>query len=92
MVQQSSGVDKAITGFVLGRATSNGRAHHSIDASPRRSEPPAPAGTQASFLGSLLRIFAWLAVAATLAWIAWFSWKFLRRSQAPSAANYSFER
>lgn len=94
--QRSNGIGDAITGFLLGRATAPSRTHnHGYQG--QRSNGSANDVSVAStgfgaFLGTLLRIFAWLVIAAIVAWASYFAWKFLRRGNAPSSANYSFER
>ena len=86
--RESSGLGNVVTGFMLGRAMSNGHAHQSTNS----GEVTAPSASTGSFFGTLLRIFAWLAVLALLAWVCWSIWKYLRRGHAASTANYSFER
>ncbi len=96
--ERSSGVGDAITGFLLGRATAPSRTYHHGNQGQRNgannnANNAAVASTGfGSFLGTLLRIFAWLVIGAVVAWTAYFIWKFLRRGNAPSNANYSFER
>ncbi len=93
---RSNGVGDAITGFLLGRVTAPSRPYHHGYQGQRSNGSSndvsvASTGTGA-FLGTLLRIFAWLVIGAIVAWCAYFAWKFLRRGNAPSSANYSFER
>ena len=87
--RDSSGLGNVVTGVVLGRAMSNGHAHQSAGSG---NEVAAPSASTGSFFGTMLRIFAWLAILALLAWGCWFIWRYLRRGRAASTANYSFER
>jgi len=77
----SSGNDAGNSMGNSGMATAAG-----ANAIPVQSEP------KSSFLMSVLRTMAWLAIVTVIAWLVYFGWKFLRRGKAPSTSNYSFER
>lgn len=93
IVQQGNGgIANAVTGFLLGRATSSSHAVNNGYPGAMGGKVAAPASSGGGFLTSMLRTFAWLVIASIVAWSIYFLWKFLRRGKAPSQANYSFER
>ncbi len=92
--QQSNGLGDAVTGFLLGRATSAPRVHGSTYHRNSGAYTPDAVAPRAerSFFSATLRVFAWLAIAAIAAWLVYCMWKFLRRRATPLRAHYAFER
>jgi hypothetical protein len=91
IVQQgNSGVGNIIAGFLLGRAMSGDRAHQ--HAYPRNTDVAGPSTSNGGFFQAMSRILVWMLIVAIVASGLYFIWKFLRRGQAPSTANYTFER
>ncbi len=97
----NGGVGSAILGFLLGRSTATphpnagypGNASYNGSVSnPTSAAGATTASSGGSFGSTMLRTFAWLAILAAVGYACYFGWKFLRRSSAPSTANYSFER
>lgn len=96
VVQQGggNGWSGALFGFMLGRAM-NANAHQGYYPPNGAGQPggamlaPAP---QPSFGSTVLRTFAWLVLLGVIGWLVYFVVRAVRRSKAPSSANYTFER
>lgn len=101
VVQQNDGFGKMVVGFMLGRALSgsgnhnyypgNGNSNSNGQAMPVGTAQ-MPAAPQTSFLGGVLRIFAWLVLLGLIGWLVFFALRFFKRGKQASRANYSFER
>ncbi len=62
-------------------------------ASTSAAMTPVPqAATAPSFLGSVLRLFLWLALVGGLVWLLMYTLRKLRRLRSANAEHYSFER